>query len=324
MSNTGKRMPKSHIITSVCLGVWLCLFSILPAYAGPSVRLNADDVYAFATKSYTDGDYSTAAIGFKAFVFYFPNDKRCPRAHFSIAMTYFKTQRYGKAEAAFQETARQYPQQDVAVESLFMISRCYLKLDDASAAIDILRRIADLTDNPAVRDRARDRLGWVYLENGEIGPARAAFYGISDAGQPVYHVKEILAQLDRPQDQLPYKSPVVAGVLSIIPGGGYLYCGRYQDALISFLVNAGLGLAAYESFDKDLYALGGLVSVVNLGFYGGNIYGGISSAHKYNDRIYDAFIGRLREQTRRNEQKGPGLSLWLRPRGVGLAFNYRF
>ncbi len=320
-------MPKLKIIRFVTIfAAGLCLFSALPAYAARTVNISADDMYAFAMKCYTTGDYPSAVVEFKRFVFYFPDDPRSPKAYFSIAMAYFKNQRYGAAESAFQSTVEKYPKKHVAIESVFMISRCYLKLGDTTSAIQALQNLAARTGRKQIRDRAWDRLGWIYLETGNIDQARLYFEKISASGRIAYHQKEILAVLDRPRKQLPYKSPVIAGVLSIIPGGGYLYCGRYQDALISFLLTSSLGMAAYESFDKDLYALGGVISIVNLGFYGGNIYGGITSAYKYNQRAYDGFVDQLREQTRRNDEEGErsGLTLGIRHRGIFLSFNYRF
>ena len=39
------------------------------------------------------------------------------------------------------------------------------------------------------------------------------------------------------------------------------------------MLNAGLILSAWEAFDNELYALGGVISFVEFGFYAGNIYG---------------------------------------------------
>lgn len=319
-------MPKLKTIRSAILfAAILCLFSALPTYAARTVTISADEMYAFAMKCYNAGNYLNAVVEFKRFAFYFPKDPRNSKAHFSVAMAYFKSQRYGAAVSAFQSVIQKYPRKNVATGSIFMISRCYLKLGDTTSAIQVLQNLAAHTGRQQVRDRAWDRLGWIYLENGKIDQARRSFEKISPAGRITYHIKEIVAAMDRPRKQLPYKSPVIAGLLSIIPGGGYLYCGRYQDAWISFLLTSSLGIAAYESFDKDLYALGSVISVVNLGFYGGSIYGGITSAYKYNQRAYDGFIDRLREQTHREDQgERSGLSLGLRHRGVFLSFNYRF
>jgi hypothetical protein len=63
--------------------------------------------------------------------------------------------------------------------------------------------------------------------------------------------------------------------------------------------------------------LGACITVVGFGFYAGNIYGGVSSAHKYNNSQTRSFIERLKENTK--------ISLGVDPRGnVTLAFNYRF
>ena len=41
-------------------------------------------------------------------------------------------------------------------------------------------------------------------------------------------------------------------------------------------------VAAYEAFDHDNPALGGVISFVEAGFYSANIYGSVTAAHKYN------------------------------------------
>jgi hypothetical protein len=94
---------------------------------------------------------------------------------------------------------------------------------------------------------------------------------------------------------IPRKNPQVAGFLSILPGGGYFYCERYQDALVAFLLNGALIVASWEAFDQGNPALGGIIAAVEFGFYAGNIYGGIASAHKYNNRKTHDFIESLKE-----------------------------
>ena len=110
----------------------------------------------------------------------------------------------------------------------------------------------------------------------------------------------------------------MAGALAILPGTGYLYCNRPRDALISFLINGGLIFAAYEAFDNDMVALGGVISFVEIGFYSGNIYGSISSAHKYNQDQDRRFVDRLKENLRVNLSSRP------ENKGLELSFQYRF
>ncbi|MEZ4550715.1 MAG: hypothetical protein R2860_13730 [Desulfobacterales bacterium] len=97
------------------------------------------------------------------------------------------------------------------------------------------------------------------------------------------------------------KRPLTAGLLSVIPGGGYLYCGRYQDALTAFFINSALIYAAWECFDKELYGLGGIITVIETGFTRGSIYGGISSAHKFNQARENEFVRDLKRNITRKK-----------------------
>jgi hypothetical protein len=62
--------------------------------------------------------------------------------------------------------------------------------------------------------------------------------------------------------------------------------------------------AAYEAFDNDNNALGGIITLVELGFYTGNIYGAVSSAHKYNRTKTGQFIQKLRKNHKVNFSAG--------------------
>ena len=127
-----------------------------------------------------------------------------------------------------------------------------------------------------------------------------AFFGeISPDNQKRYGVMQVRRSLGE-SDSIPRKNPTIAGLLSVVPGAGQIYVGRYKDALTAFIVNAGLILATVEAFDNELYALGGVIGFVEFGFYAGNIYGTVSSAHKYNRDRQTAFrddLYRLRPLT---------------------------
>ena len=112
------------------------------------------------------------------------------------------------------------------------------------------------------------------------------------------------------------KNPGLAGALAIVPGVGYLYCERYQDALIALLVNGGLIWAACEAFHNDLYALVAVITFVEVGFYAGNIYGSVSSAHKYNRKNERQWIDNLRRRLK--------VDLAGRPANMGFELSLRY
>jgi hypothetical protein len=96
-----------------------------------------------------------------------------------------------------------------------------------------------------------------------------------------YSIEILINKLDG-INSIKRKNPKIAGALSIIPGAGFLYCERYRDALVSFLLNSALIIASYKSFQNDNPYFGGAIAFFETGFYTGNIYGSISSVHKYN------------------------------------------
>jgi TM2 domain-containing membrane protein YozV len=80
----------------------------------------------------------------------------------------------------------------------------------------------------------------------------------------------------RRYDELPRKSPLVAGALSaLVPGLGRVYLGRWQDAILSFLlVGATSGLAAHGFVhDGTSSVRGWIMGSTAAVFYVGNVYG---------------------------------------------------
>ena len=183
-----------------------------------------------------------------------------------------------------------------SINAYFDLSDCLVQLKDYPNAVNMLGLAADLSPDINVKDLAFYRTGWVFIEDRKCEHAKTALHKISPDNSSVYQVAPLLNDLDA-ADDISMKNPVLAGFFSIIPGGGYLYCNRPKDAFMAFLLNGGLIWAAVEAFDNDSPALGSMMTFVELGFYAGNIYGGISSAHKYNEKERVEFIDNLRQKT---------------------------
>ena len=276
------------------------LFSLLfigYAHAGNQVILDADQQYQYAEICFARGDYETATGEYKRFMHFFPEDMRVEKAMFAIAMSDYHRERFQEAIAAFTETENRFPDTPLSIRAAFMISNCYLRLKDTGNAIITLHNLLARTDDADVRDEAHDAMGWIYIERGEFEKARAVFQKINLKNQTRYVVDMLSEELEK-DVLIPRKNPRAAGFLSILPGGGFLYCERYQDALVAFLLNGALILASWEAFDQGSPALGGVIAAVEFGFYAGNIYGGIASAHKFNDRKTLGFIESLKEKAK--------------------------
>lgn len=267
------------------------------AHTADQVILDAEMQFGYAQTCFTRGDYDTAIVEFKRFIHFFPEDVRIENAMFAVAMSEYHREHFQEAIMAFSETENRFADTPLSIRSAFMISRCYLGLTDTGNALITLNNLLMKTDDVDVRDEAWHALGWIYVERGEFEKATSCFQRISLKNQSVYGTEMLTRELEK-NVLVPRKNPRLSGLLSIVPGGGYLYCERYQDALVAFLLNGALIAASWEAFDQGNPALGGVIAAVEFGFYAGNIYGGIAGAHKYNNQKTLDFIETLKEKAR--------------------------
>jgi tetratricopeptide (TPR) repeat protein len=306
-----KRFP-----TTVLL-LFFLLSAFSPAGARSVLTIDADKQFRYAEKLYTNKDYDYAIAEYKRFLHFFAEDNRVEPAMYAIGRAYFAAGRIPEAIAAFNDLIDRFEDTALAVKSYFKICECHVAQKNYGPALTTLRNLIMTTPNINIQDEARYRMGWIHLETGSWDKARSAFSQISGENREKYRLKRLSDQLDK-ETEIPRKSPATAGVLSIVPGAGHLYCERYQDALIAFIVNGGLIAGAYAAFEDENYALGGLVSLVELGFYSGTIYSAVSSAHKYNKTQTHRFIDQLKRNTRINVSADP------RARGITISLHYPF
>lgn len=312
---------RSLFMTPLIFCLLLCLLMVTPASrvsAGQGdILINADIQMKYADDCFAGQDYGTAAAEYKRFMYFFPEDERVPQARFNIGMSLFHLKDYAAALNQFTSILDRQGAAPIGIESGYMISRCYQHSGNYRSAVENLTYLIRLSGDKALADKAWRQIGWLYLESGEFQQAQAAFDRVTPSGRANFNMETLDAELKN-QAGMPQKSPVAAGILSLIPGGGYLYCERYQDALIAFFFTGAFIYGAVESFDQELYALGGMMSLVGLGFYSGSIYGGISRAHKFNQAKKSEFVQQLKKKM------GVDISAGFREKEILLGVTYRF
>lgn len=282
-----------------------------------SIIINPDKQFNFAEYYFSNKDYLMAVAEYNRFIYFFPEDQRVETAMYRIGMSYYLGRHFKEAVNSFRAVIDRYVDTELSIKSYFMLSEAHLNLNTFGPAIINLNNLITITHDEDVKDEAYYRIGWICIETASWEKARLYFSRISAKNKDKYRLERLNAELNK-ERSIPQKKPDLAGFLSIIPGAGYLYCERYQDALIAFLLNGGLILAAYKSFDNDNNALGGVIAFVEFGFYAGNIYGAVASAHKYNRKKTGQFIEKLKNNAKIN------LSADVENKGVCFAFKFVF
>ncbi|MDX9786037.1 MAG: tetratricopeptide repeat protein [Desulfobacterales bacterium] len=299
---------------------FLILFFLLvcvPQSDAHSLIIDADAQYAYAESCFKEKNFEQAANEFKRFLHFFPEDARLYAAEYQIGLSYFNIGQFQFAEDTFRKMLNRTNDSAYVNKALFMIYECRLKSNDFDGASAALRVLIQGAKDDDTRDEARYRLAWFWIEAASWQNAKDALNTIGPENRNKYHVAETIAEIDTAHT-LPQKDPAISGMLSILPGAGHLYCGRFQDAAVAFLLNAALIGSAIEAFDHDLSWLGGAITLFEAGIYSGTIYSAVGSAHKFNRQETGKFIRGLKRHA------VSGLSIAPAPGGFHLALTLAF
>jgi tetratricopeptide (TPR) repeat protein len=272
---------------SYLLAGLLLLFQAPEGFCEEKITITSEMQYDYARTLFRHKDYDAARVEYKRLIHFFPESGRLTEARFNIAVCLFEQKKYMEAARGFNEIILETPEGPYAGEAYFYQTRAFINLGNTGYAEIVLQNYLKLADDLKTKDRIYAELARLHLLQAKafnpdsLTLAKGYLSKISPSGT---HADEAEKTMDLilAAEKAPRKNPRAAGFFSIIPGGGFLYCERYQDALITFLLNAGLMLAAYEAYDNGNKALAGVIGFVETGFYMGNIYGAVSSAHKYN------------------------------------------
>jgi len=253
-------------------------------------------IFEFAERLYGERDYFRAITEYKRFIFLAPESELIETCYFRICESYFGAGRWQDTIDSIETFFSRYPASHLAHDALLLKGRAEKKLRRYHEALSSFERAISFSFGP-LRDKAYFESALVYVELENWAMARDAFAHISE-GSVLYPKAYIFSSGLAEVSKIPHKSPAFAGTCAaIIPGAGHLYTERPRDALVAFLLNAAFIWAAVELFQDDNYVAGGVVTFFELGWYTGNIYSAVGSAHKYNKRAKNEFIHTLKERS---------------------------
>jgi len=276
--------------------------------------------YDYALELFEAQDYDTAIVEFKRFVHFFPESEYLDQSEYNIAVCLFNQKKYHDAARAFNEIIINSNDNNMMEQAVFYQSRSFMKLGNTGYAEIVLQNYLKLVDDINIKDKIYFNLVQIQLskarqsQEGSLAFAKKYLSKISASNANQYKTDQY-SDLIFKAEHAPRKNPTAAGWFAVIPGGGFLYCERYHDAMVTFILNTGLMYAAWKAWDNDNKALAGVIGFVETGFYAGNIYGSIASAHKYNHAQILKVLGR---------------DVYITPdldpedKALGLTFNFKF
>ena len=263
------------------------------------------------------GDYYRAITEYQRFLFFFPDSLRAEEALWKITSSYFQGKKWDEALSAADDFLRKHPSSTWAAEAILLKGRCWMEKREFSQARHHFLRAREVAAGTGVAQEAQWQSAVSYLREERWKEAAAEFRKV-EAGSRLYPRAEYWAQGMEGIEGVPQKSPTTAGILAVLPGAGHLYCERYRDAGIAFILNAAFIWGMVEAFKHENYVVGGILTFFELGWYSGNIYSAVSSAHKYNRNKKKEYLDGLE----REDRFSMGISF--REKQPFLSFRYAF
>jgi len=264
----------------------LLLASVSPLHAdGGAVLLTGDLQLTIADAFMEEGEYYRAVTEYKKFLILFPDSAKADYAAFEIAMAYFKGGEYGAAARSFLALRERYPESGYAIQAGYLEGSSQWKLKNYDRAREALEALVEQHPESEYAPPSLVVTCLAALDENKAEVSRQALKRFLDRypGHPgEENVREAAVQIDRYQE-LPEKSPVLAGVMSaILPGSGYIYAEHYGDGITAFLINGLFIAGTITAIHQENYAVAGIVGGVGVPFYLGNIYGSANAAKKWN------------------------------------------
>lgn len=288
----------------------------LPAAEESGRYIDEELQLGLADEFFKEGDYYRAVTEYKRFFFFFPRSGRAEEALSRIAKSYFNGKKWDETVSACDEWLKKFPASSRANEAYLLKGLALLEKKELSQARFFFQKAREISPGSALADEAQFQTARAYVKEEKWREAAEEFRKI-DRTTKLFPKGEYWAKGLERMDQVPHKSPAAAGIMAaVLPGAGHAYTERYRDAAIAFLLNGAFIWGMIESFQHNNNVVGGILTFFELGWYSGNIYSAVASAHKYNKKEREQYLDEL--------EKGSDLAVGISFRGETPVFFVRY
>ncbi|HID32273.1 MAG TPA: hypothetical protein EYP24_02715 [bacterium (Candidatus Stahlbacteria)] len=215
----------------------------------------------------------------------------------------------GDYDLALLEYYRYHLENPDEVFPILAISECYLKLNRFQRIPEIVAKLPNHVKY-YILGRAKFYEGSfdssiIYLRKTDLEPSRT-MTGL--AFGHLFQFDSMASYLGIKRQKVPSRSPVLSGMLGMVPGLGHIYAARHYDGIFAFFFTslfAGFGYLYYRKEEKTKGAICFTLAGI---FYLGSIVGAINAAKDYSFEKRKSYLKSIRDRYR--EEEFSPLNLW--------------
>lgn len=242
----------------------------------------------FADNLADNKDYYRAITEYKRVIFHFPKYEKLDWVNFQIGRMYHLGGRFN--------TAKEYlvPLTASKSDKLSFLARNWVALTyyENHEYVNSARLFVELYKTERSDGIGSDYAAYAGMSHyflGKYADAKKFFVSMEqkNSSLPVKKFKASALEIVERSEKRKRKTPWIAITTAIFPGGGHLYLGQWDTALVSLLVVGGTAFLAYDGFRKDSLVQGSIFLTFSSGFYVGSIYSAYRETLKYNATMYD-------------------------------------
>jgi TM2 domain-containing membrane protein YozV len=242
------------------------------------------EILAFADHLFLDGDWYRSISEYRRYLYSVKGrGEGAPRAAIAIGEALLRGEQYDAAARQLDGVAQRTSDNSLRNTALFGSARAYLLDGRPEFAKPRFRLISeDVEAEMNLREESTWLLAWGHFDAGELDMAKELFVAIGAGGGRHAEAAKGVAEAIDQKDNLPTKNILLAGALSLIPGLGHFYLGQWGIGVTSLGWNGLFIVACVLAWVQGQWGPAIVLTLLELGWYAGGIFGAISGAYRHN------------------------------------------
>lgn len=238
----------------------------------------------FADHLFGDGDYYRAITEYRRYLWLSRGrGDEAPRAALAIGEALARGEQWDAAGRQFDGVASRTTDDELRRAALFGAARAYLEDGRPELAKPRFRLLStDEGADSSLQMQSRLLLAWGHFDAGELDKARELFQSIATSSTPwAAQAQGVVDAIDR-KGTLAMKDPLVAALLSVVPGGGHMYLGQWATGVTALAWNTLFIVAAVSAWLSGDWGIAAVLTFAELGWYSGSVFGAVAGAFRHN------------------------------------------